>query len=325
MSEILLGGQAVLEGVMMRSPQLMTVAVRKADKTIAVHSEPIEEIPRKYAFMKKPLLRGTYALYKGLTLGFKALQFSADVAIEEENNQEEKSGRSREAADVKDEENRESGSSPALWFSLVLAIGAGILLFFMLPLYLTQLIGGYFHSVLESSILFNAVDGIIRLGLFIGYLIVISMMKDIKRLYQYHGAEHKSVFAFEAGEELTVENCRSKSTLHPRCGTGFLLTVFVISILIFSLIPKGSPFWIKAGMRIVLIPFIAGISFELIKWASSQKGSRAFSVLLLPGLWLQKITTREPSDDQLEVALTALKETLAKDHASDTQTVQPIT
>jgi uncharacterized protein YqhQ len=190
----------------------------------------------------------------------------------------------------------------------VVAFGFGILLFFVLPLYLTKLL---VPIIGDSNILFNLVDGVIRVAVFLLYIWGISRMKDIQRVFQYHGAEHKSIFAFEAGDELNVENVRKYSRLHPRCGTSFLLIVMVVSILVFSLIPKLWPFYLKAGSRIVLLPFIAGISYEFLKWSAKNDHTAIVRAIIGPGLALQRLTTREPDDSQLEVAIRSMEEALA--------------
>jgi uncharacterized protein YqhQ len=194
-------------------------------------------------------------------------------------------------------------------FTLAAALGLGFLLFFFLPLYLTDLAKGAL-SLLENNFAYNVVDGIIRVVFFILYILGISLLKDIKRIFQYHGAEHQVVHAFEAGEKLSVENARKHSPCHPRCGTGFLLLVMVVSILIFTLIPKESPFYVKLLLRLAALPLIAGSSYELIRLASKRKKGVLFAIVAWPGLLLQRLTTRTPTDDQLEVSLRALEETL---------------
>ena len=190
---------------------------------------------------------------------------------------------------------------------MAVAFGFGILLFFIMPLYLTKLL---VPVIGDSNIVFNLVDGVIRVAVFLIYIWTISRMKDIQRVFQYHGAEHKSIFAFEAGDELTVENVRKYSCLHPRCGTSFLLIVMLISIVIFSLIPKLWPFYLKAGSRVVLLPVIAGVSYEILKWTAKHDSTPIVKFLISPGLALQRLTTREPDDSQLEVAIRSMQEAL---------------
>ena len=194
--------------------------------------------------------------------------------------------------------------------TMAVAFGFGILLFFILPLYATKLLT-QLAVISDNNIVFNLVDGVIRVAVFLIYIWTISRMKDIQRVFQYHGAEHKSIFAFEAGDELTVDNVRRYSCLHPRCGTSFLLIVMLVSIVIFSLIPKLWPFYMKAGARVVLLPLIAGVSYEFLKWSAKNDHSRLVKLIIAPGLALQRLTTREPDDSQLEVAIRSMEEALA--------------
>ena len=302
------GGQAVIEGVMMRAPRSMTVAVRTPGGEIVMKRDPLTLLSDRFKFVKWPILRGTITLFSALALGMKALSFSANCALEEEN----KKAASEVCEIAKEKTNKMSDW--AIGGTMVLSVGLGLLLFFYLPLYLTQLMKNIMPLTQSSSIVFNLVDGVIRIGLFLLYITGISMMKDIKRVFEYHGAEHKSIFTYEAGEELTVENARKYPTLHPRCGTSFLLIVMVLSILVFSFIPKESAFYVKALSRLVLIPLVAGLSYEFIRFSAKKKGNALINALIQPGLWLQRVTTSEPSDDQLEVALSALREALVMEN-----------
>ena len=296
MSEKLsIGGQAVLEGVMMRSPHAFTVAVRKGGKPgaeIALLKETIQPIGERFPLLKKPVLRGSVVLFEAMVLGVRALNFSANEAIEDDNGK------------------KEEISSLAMAGTMVLALAFALGLFLALPLLLTQLLGSQ-YSAFKGNVLFNLTDGAIRVGLFLGYVSGISFMKDIRRVFEYHGAEHKAIGAYEAGEPLTVENARKYTCIHPRCGTSFLMVVMVLSIMLFSLIPAIWPLWAKAVSRIVLMPLIAGLSYEFIKYSAKQRGNKFIEALIYPGLLLQRLTTREPSDDQLEVAIRAMDEALA--------------
>jgi len=294
--KINVGGQAVIEGVMMRSPTSFAIAVRKPNGEIATLVEPLKMLSERSRLFKLPIIRGVITLISALFLGVRALNFSADMAMEEE--------------EVKDKKEKKEMGSLAMGLTVAFSLGLGILLFFVLPLYLTKLLKTLIPTVGSSEFSFNLVDGAIRVAIFVVYIMGISMMKDIKRVFQYHGAEHKSIYAFEAGEELTVENARKHSSLHPRCGTSFLLTVMLVSILVFSLLSQEMPFWKTALSRLVFIPLIAGLSYEFIRYSGKKIGSKGMGILMAPGLWLQKLTTREPSDDQLEVALISLKEAL---------------
>jgi uncharacterized protein YqhQ len=288
------GGQAVIEGVMMRAPESFVIAVRRQDNKIVVKKNKVSIDNNK--FFKKPFLRGLIGLYNALVLGVKALNFSAYHSM----------GEGSEEVNKKD-----------IVIALILGLGLGVLLFIFLPLLLTDLLKYIFPVIGKSFLVFNAVDGVIRVIFFIAYIYIISFMKDIKRVFEYHGAEHKAIFTYENGLSLTVENAKKMSRLHPRCGTSFLLIVMIVSIFVFSLIPKDSHFLIKLSSRIVFLPIIAGISYEILKLSSKFKDNIFVNFLIMPGLWLQKITTREPDDSQLEVALVSLKEALGDSVATE--------
>ncbi|HDH04424.1 MAG TPA: DUF1385 domain-containing protein [Nitrospirae bacterium] len=283
-----IGGQAVIEGVMMRSGNVYAVAVRSPDRDIVFKRENIRELPKP---LKLPLVRGIIALFQALSIGIKALMYSAEASGQEE----------------------EKPSSFSLFITVLLAFLIGIALFLLLPLYGTKLLGILFQSINNSSLVFNLVDGIIRVLVFLTYILLINMSKDIRGVFQYHGAEHKVVHAFEAGVELTPENADKYSTLHPRCGTSFLIMVMMLSILVFSLIPNDWPFIEKALSRLVLMPLIAGLSYEFIKFSSKRLDHPFVRLMAMPGLRLQKLTTGMPSLEQIEVAIKALKEALKMD------------
>lgn len=273
---------------MMRSGDFWTVAVRNPDREIVLKQENISKLPKP---LKWPLIRGVIALVQSLSIGIRALMYSAEASGHEE----------------------EKPTSFSLFFTVLLAFVIGIGLFILLPLYSTKLLGILFNSVNDSSLMFNLVDGVIRVGIFLIYILSINISKEIRRVFQYHGAEHKVVHAFEAGVELTPENADKYSTIHPRCGTSFLIMVMMLSILVFSLIPKDWLFVYKFLSRIVLMPLIAGLSYEFIKMSSKRMNNPLISAMAKPGLWLQKLTTGMPSRDQLEVAIKALKEVLKMD------------
>lgn len=296
MEKIHVGGQAVIEGVMMRAPRAVAIAVRRPDGEIVVKRELAIPLSERFPIVKLPIIRGAVALFTSLIIGIKALNFSANEAMTEEE---------------KDKEGVKEGggelSSWAMAGTMTVAFGFGICLFFLFPLYLTKLMT---PVIGDNNIIFNLVDGVIRVIVFLAYIWAISRMNDIQRVFQYHGAEHKSIFAFEAGEELTIENVRRYSRLHPRCGTSFLLIVMLVSIAVFSLIPKLWPFYLKAGSRIFLLPMIAGISYEFLKWSASNDNHPLVKMVIAPGLCLQRLTTREPDDSQLEVAIRSMNEAL---------------
>jgi uncharacterized protein YqhQ len=296
MDKIHVGGQAVIEGVMMRAPRSIAIAVRRPNGEIVVRKELVVPLSERFPIVKLPIIRGAVALFTSLIIGIKALNFSANEAMTEE--EKGKDGVKEGGGEL---------SSWAMAGTMTVAFGFGICLFFLLPLYMTKLMT---PVIGDNNIVFNLVDGVIRVIVFLLYIWGISRMKDIQRVFQYHGAEHKSIFAFEAGEELIVENVRRFSRLHPRCGTSFLLIVMLVSIAVFSLIPKLWPFILKAGSRIILLPMIAGISYEFLKWSASNENHPLVKMIITPGLALQRLTTREPDDSQLEVAIRSLNEAL---------------
>jgi len=283
------GGQAVIEGVMMRAPEKFVIAVRNPDGQIVVQKKDVT-IDNKGIF-KKPFIRGLVALYNALILGVQALNFSAYHAMGE---------------------GDEKMTKKEIFLSMFLGLGLGVVLFIFLPLLITDLLKHVLPIVEQSFLAFNAVDGVIRVIFFLIYIYAISFFKDIKRVFEYHGAEHKSIFTYESGEDLTVENARTKSRFHPRCGTSFLLIVMIVSIFVFSIIPNDSHFVIKFASRLVFIPAIAGISYEILKFSSRNQSGKLIQLLIIPGLWLQKITTKEPDDKQLEVALLSLREAVGE-------------
>jgi uncharacterized protein YqhQ len=293
MSKINIGGQAVIEGVMMRAPRSIAIAVRRPSGEIVVKRDEVIPLSERFPVVKLPIVRGAVALFQSLIVGITALNFSANEAMVEEEGNE-----------------KEELSSWAMAGTMAVAFGFGILLFFVFPLYATKLLT-QMTIISDNNLVFNLVDGVIRVLVFLLYIWGISRMKDIQRVFQYHGAEHKSIFAFEAGDELTVENVRKYSCLHPRCGTSFLLIVMLVSIVIFSLIPKLWPFYMKAGARVLFLPLIAGVSYELLKWSAKNDQSRLVKMIIAPGLALQRLTTREPDDSQLEVAIRSMEEALA--------------
>jgi uncharacterized protein YqhQ len=292
---LLVGGQALIEGVMMRSPGAYGIAVRRPDGSLATERGKVSSLAKRYPFLKLPVLRGVAVLFQSLAVGIRALNFSAlHAAAEGEAKPEEKT------------------SGWAVAGSMAFGLGLGVVIFLFLPLWLTQLGERWLFGPL-SSLAFNLVDGGLRALFFLGYILAISRMKDIHRVFQYHGAEHKVVFNHEAGLPLTVENARVQSRLHPRCGTSFLLFVLLVSIVVFALIPKEAHFAVKLGGRVLLVPVIAGLSFEVLRLTAKRRAAPIFAALVAPGLALQRITTQEPTDDMLEVAIVALEEALRED------------
>ena len=300
--ELLVGGQALIEGVMMRSPGAYGVAVRRPDGSIAFQRGKVASLARRYPFLKLPVLRGVAVLFQSLALGIRSLNFSAEQAMPETEKTEA----------VEDAKPAGDKSNWAIAGSMAVGLGLGAVVFLLVPLWLTRLSETYLFGSL-SSLGFNLVDGALRALFFLAYIFLISRMKDIHRVFQYHGAEHKVVFAWEKQVPLTVENARAQSRLHPRCGTSFLLFVLLVSILVFSFIPKTLPFLLMYGGRLLLVPVIAGLSYEVLRFTAKHQAAPLFALLVAPGLALQRITTQEPTDDMLEVAIAALEEALRED------------
>jgi uncharacterized protein YqhQ len=300
--DILVGGQAVIEGVMMRTPHAYAVAVRRRDGSIEVRKEYVRRIADIWKPVSWPVIRGFAVMCQALYLGLRTLNFSFAIASTDAVGEEAEKPKAKKGGEV----------LPVL-LSMGSAAVVAVLLFILAPLWITTWLKGYFAAV-HNWVVFNLVDGLIRVVFFLSYLLLISRMEDIRRVFQYHGAEHKVVHTWEAREELTVENARRKSTLHPRCGTSFLLFVMVVSIVVFSLV-KLHAFWAIFLSRVLLIPLISGLSYELIRLSAPRCQRGIFRFVVMPGLALQKVTTKEPSDDQLAVAIHALKEALELDSA----------
>ncbi len=342
-----IGGQAVIEGVMMRGPHKIAIAVRKPDGEIIVDEKPTKI---KGKIMKVPILRGVISFFDSMVLGVQSLMFSAkffdveddekditsnkeEKASEKENkiakeekenkiekgekvnkkgNKTEKEGKAKK---IEEAEKAEGNGMPdwALYLSVIISLLISIGLFFILPNFAASL---FVKNKVDNAILYNVVESAVKLVLFGGYLVLASQMKDVRRVFEYHGAEHKSIFCYENGEELTVENVKKYSRFHPRCGTSFLLFVVVISIIIFSLIKVYENGFINAGIRLLLLPIVAGISYEIIKFAGRSK-SKWVTWLNAPGKWLQHLTTREPDDQEIEVAITSLKTVIPENKEDD--------
>jgi len=308
-NKIAVGGQAVLEGVMMRSPRAMAVAVRRPDGSIAEWDEPWRGASDRFPVLKRPFLRGVVTLVESLVNGLQALSYSAREAFPQEDRKAGKDGPG----------NLELG------LTMTAAFAAAVLLFVAIPHGVAYLVGERFEMPIDA-IGFHLVDGVVKVAVLVAYISAISLMKDIRRVFEYHGAEHMSINAYEAGEELTVENARRHSTLHPRCGTAFLLLVLVVSVFLFAaffpFMPRlASGEIANQGLYVLVkIPLIfplAGATYELIKWADKHRKNAAVKVVTAPGLALQRLTTRTPSDDQIEVALAALKSALNRESQVD--------
>jgi uncharacterized protein YqhQ len=301
--ETLVGGQAVLEGVMMRSPHAWAIACRKPSGEISVHSEPLERLSEKHKWMGWPIVRGVMTLGNAMTLGFRALKFSANVALDE-----------LQADQPQEKKIQVSGWVAAV--NIIFSVGFFIFMYKFLPLLAATELKRV-NPLFGEQIIFNLVDGVIRIALFLLFIWGVSLFKDIHRVYEYHGAEHKTVYAFENGDPLGISAVQKYTTYHPRCGTSFLMTVMIISILVYTAIPVTT-FWARFGIRIALLPVIAGLSYEIIRFAAKHRGS-LFALMTAPGLWLQRITTQPPADNQAECAIVALNQAmeLEKQHGGE--------
>ncbi|WP_019554283.1 DUF1385 domain-containing protein [Propionispira raffinosivorans] len=292
-NKLTVGGQAVIEGVMMRGPKMVSTAVREPSGQISVKVDPVSSLSDRYSILKKPMLRGVVALGESLVLGLKSLSYSAQKAGDED----------------------EQLSDKELVMTILFSLGLAILLFVIIPTAAAK----YIDASFTNPILLNLLEGGLRLGIFLVYIYGISRMKDIQRVFKYHGAEHKTIHAYEAGVELTVENVQKYSTLHPRCGTAFLLIVMVVSIIMFAFL--GWPdLWLRILSRVILLPVVAGISYEIIRF-SGKSQNPLVHIAILPGLWLQKITTSQPDDDMVEVAIQALEAVLVEDPLPETVSI----
>jgi uncharacterized protein YqhQ len=338
--ETLVGGQAVLEGVMMRSPHAWAIACRKPSRTpsapgeIVTMCEPIGRPSEKHKWMGWPIIRGVMTLGYAMTLGYRALRFSANVAIEDvmqdgstKNHVEtvasavppQRSEAEPAAPVASRAPSRERAAAISGWlaaFNVIISLAFFIFMYKYIPLLAaTEL--KKIDPALGGRIVFNLVDGAIRLGLFLLFIWGVSLWKDIRRVYEYHGAEHKTVFAFENGDPLSTAAVQKYPTFHPRCGTSFLMTVMLISIGFYMLVPFTT-FWARFASRIALLPIIAGVSYEIIRFAAKHRGS-LFALMTAPGLWLQRITTKPPSDEQAQCAIIALDQAMAleKEHGGE--------
>jgi uncharacterized protein YqhQ len=296
--ETLVGGQAVLEGVMMRSPHAWAIACRKPSGTVSVHSEPLERLSDNHKWMAWPVMRGVITLGHAMTLGFRALKYSANVALEE----------LRPVDTAKPEKKKLEISGWVAAINIIFSVSFFIFMYKYLPLLAATELKRV-NPALGGQIMFNLVDGAIRLILFLLFIWATSLWPDIRRVYQYHGAEHKTVFAFENGDPLETAAVQKYSTYHPRCGTSFLMTVMIISIMVYMLFPVTT-FWARFALRIALLPVITGLSYEIIRFAAKHRGS-LFALMTTPGLWLQRITTQPPSDAQAECAIVALDQAMS--------------
>lgn len=302
-----IGGQALIEGIMMRGPESVGIAVRKPDGEIEIKVNPIENLTTKNKFFKLPFVRGVVALLDSMVLGTKSLMYSADF-FEDEENQSEPS-----KFDLFIERIfKDKAGDVSIYITVLISILVSVALFMLAPTFITNL----FKNKISSPIALNLLEGVIRVSIFLGYVILVSKLSDVKRVFEYHGAEHKTIHCYEGEDELTVENVKKYSILHPRCGTSFLFTVMIISIIVFSFFGWPNPIK-RLLLRVILFPVIAGIAYEINRIIGKSTGKLAY-IISYPGLLIQKIaTTREPDDEQIEVAIESLKCVLVDDKEAD--------
>lgn len=290
--ELSMGGQALIEGVLIRSPHCVSVAVRKPDGIIIKKSEKFESISKRIKVLSWPILRGIVNLIEMMMVGIRALDYSAQHALDT-GKEEEKLSR--------------TASTISLIFSIIISLAIAIFFFKFIPLFLTEQLRKIFPILADYAIVFNLVDGLIRIGIFFLYIFVLSLIPSFRRIFEYHGAEHKSIFAHEKGHELTPEIIQKESPRHPRCGTSFIIIVLIISILILSFVPRHPIFWINLIQRIAILPLIAGVAYEILKFTAKYEKNIFVRMLTYPGIFTQYITTKEPDNSQVEVAIAAVQ------------------
>ena len=320
-----IGGQAVIEGVMMRSPERIATAVRRSNGEVQIKIQEYQSLIQRHRWLNVPVVRGAVTLIEVMILGIKHLNFSADVAMKDAEAQEQAKKKKKK----KEKKSKEGMSTLSAFFTVTIALIAGLALFFAFPLFATTKL----FNIEKDAFAFNLVAGTIRIAMFLGYIYLISLLKDVKRLFRYHGAEHKTIYAFESGEPLTVDAARPYTTLHPRCGTSFLVMVMFISLIFFSILDSfiilfhgNIDLYIRLLTHLPLVPLVGGISYEAIKASAKNPDNPIVKFLIMPGLSLQKITTQEPDDSMLEVAIIALKAARGEEyqHLLKTQTASEI-
>jgi len=294
--DLAIGGQALIEGVMIRAPHCIVMSVRRPDGVIETKERHYVPLSKRHAFLNIPIIRGILNFAEMLAIGMKALNWSASKAYEEEDT-------SKKSSDV--------GEWLMMTVTILLSLTFALFLFKYIPFLVTNFVNTRSEFVANHWIVFNIIDGFLKIGMFLLYILVISRSKDIRRVFEYHGAEHKSIFAYEHGAEMTPDGVRGYQKEHPRCGTSFILIVFALSILVYTLTPRIEEFWPNLGLRIALLPFIAGIAYEILKLAGKYHDAAFMKIISLPGIWFQYLTTQEPDTKQLEVALATLKRALA--------------
>lgn len=294
------GGQALIEGVMIRAPHWVTVAVRKPDGKIILKKDPFTSLTKRVKILGIPVLRGIVNVIETIALGMRSLNFSAEISLED-------------GAEA-DAEKKEQGKLQKLLniasfiFSIIFSLALAVFLFKFVPLWITEQLRTIWPALQKSAILFNLIDGLLRIAIFFLYILILSLFKSIRRVFEYHGAEHKSVFTYEKGHPLTADYVKKESPRHPRCGTSFIIIVLIVSILLLSLVPRHPDFFINFIRRLSIIPLIMGVGYEVLKWTAKFQNHPFVKLLTYPGILTQYITTKEPDEKQIEVALAAIKE-----------------
>lgn len=307
------GGQAVIEGVLMRSPGFVAVAVRNQNGEIIIDRRPYISITERIKFLGLPFIRGVVGIGEMMIIGFRALNFSANIFAEVAGIGAEVQEKNQIAQEVK----KETWLEQAFFaISIIVALGMSLFLFKFVPLAITTFLGSQFPFVKDHNLLFNLIDGVLKMSIFIGYIALLLKSKEMKRVFEYHGAEHKAVFTYEKKLPLTPENARIQSRFHPRCGTSFIMLVVLISVISYTFLPRADGFLQNFLLRVAWLPVIGGLSYEFLKLSAKNMENRLVRAFVTPGLWLQKLTTQEPDDAQLEVALRALESALPEQNSN---------
>lgn len=306
------GGQAVIEGVMMRSPNFVTIAVRKPKGDIILKDENFRSIAAKIRLLGIPLVRGVVNLFEMMVIGMRMINFSASQAIgDDDDDTPDKSGSAdADGASSKGNSVGKIGLAVSFILSLAFSLGLSLFLFKFLPLWITDYLSKTFAALNENYLYYNFVDGVIKTTFFVVYIALLGLLPSLHRVFQYHGAEHKSIYTYEKGLPLNIESAKKMTRYHPRCGTSFILVVFLLSIFIYTFVPRQPDFWMNFATRVAFLPLVAGVAYEVLKWSAKYAENRFVRIITLPGLLFQRITTQEPTDDQLEVALSALRKAL---------------
>lgn len=299
------GGQAVIEGVMMRSPNNITIAVRKPSGKIKVKKRPYRTLTQRHKWLNVPILRGVINLFEMMVIGTQAINFSANESLEEEPQEQQKKTKLGKALEI-----------GIFILSLIFALALSLFLFKFIPLGITTIIESQSSFIQNHYIVFNIIDGLLKTAIFLSYIFLLSLIPSFRRVFEYHGAEHKSIFTYEKKLPLEPEHAKKQTRFHPRCGTSFIIIVFVISILVYTFVPKQDSFLLNLAIRITFLPLIAGISYEYLKLSAKYVNNRVVKALVAPGLWFQRLTTKEPDHGQLETGLQSLKTALEMEKAN---------